>query len=147
MKRLGLLLTMAVALSSCATMPRTHEHYPHRDRKRGQYERPVGGDRDRHGCLPSAGYTWSVLYNDCVRLFEDGIRLNPVSYRRNEAVISAFVLMGRGKHQAELFLPDKKKSVLLERTRDGVIYKKGKYLYDARRRELYVNNKLKYSHR
>ncbi len=27
----------------------------------------VGGDRDSHGCIPSAGYTWCAPLNKCVR--------------------------------------------------------------------------------
>lgn len=32
----------------------------------------VGGDRDEHGCIGSAGYTWSYALHDCVRLWEAG---------------------------------------------------------------------------
>ncbi|MDZ7900749.1 MAG: hypothetical protein U5N85_22315 [Arcicella sp.] len=30
----------------------------------------VGNDKDKYGCIGSAGYTWSVLKKDCVRSFE-----------------------------------------------------------------------------
>jgi hypothetical protein len=30
----------------------------------------VGGDRDAHGCLPSAGYQWCERENACVRPWE-----------------------------------------------------------------------------
>lgn len=30
----------------------------------------VGGDRDSHGCIGSAGYTWSTSTNNCVRSWE-----------------------------------------------------------------------------
>ena len=36
----------------------------------------VGGDSDAHGCKASAGYTWSVVKNECIRIFESGIRLD-----------------------------------------------------------------------
>lgn len=32
----------------------------------------VGGNRDEHGCIGSAGYTWSYALHDCVRLWEAG---------------------------------------------------------------------------
>ena len=35
----------------------------------------VGGDRDAHNCIPSAGYVWSVTRNSCVRTWEVGTRL------------------------------------------------------------------------
>lgn len=31
----------------------------------------VGNDRDKHGCISSAGYTWSQAQNKCVRLWEE----------------------------------------------------------------------------
>ena len=36
----------------------------------------VGSDRDEHGCIPSAGYTWSYALHDCVRLWEVGMRFD-----------------------------------------------------------------------
>ena len=30
----------------------------------------VGGDRDEHGCIGSAGYVWCEVQQDCIRLFE-----------------------------------------------------------------------------
>ena len=30
----------------------------------------VGNDRNKHGCIGSDGYTWSVLEKECVRSFE-----------------------------------------------------------------------------
>ncbi len=31
----------------------------------------LGGDRDSHGCIPSAGYTWSEEKQKCVRPWEE----------------------------------------------------------------------------
>ena len=31
---------------------------------------PVGGDRDRHGCLGSGGYAWCPAIGECVRSWE-----------------------------------------------------------------------------
>jgi len=30
----------------------------------------VGADRDKHGCIRSAGYTWSEINKECLRPFE-----------------------------------------------------------------------------
>ena len=35
----------------------------------------LGGDRDEHGCIGSAGYVWCEVQQDCIRLFEKGIRM------------------------------------------------------------------------
>ena len=32
----------------------------------------VGGDKDEHGCIPSAGYTWCESKEECLRPWEDG---------------------------------------------------------------------------
>jgi hypothetical protein len=32
----------------------------------------VGGDRDEHGCIGSAGYVWDEARQDCVRPWEVG---------------------------------------------------------------------------
>ena len=31
-----------------------------------------GADRDDHGCIASAGYTWSYALHDCIRVWEQG---------------------------------------------------------------------------
>ena len=71
-------------------------------------EQLVGGDRDKHGCIGSAGYTWSNIQNKCVRIFEVGIRLNPSQLEPNQAVISAFILFNKNQRKAELFISNQK---------------------------------------
>lgn len=71
----------------------------------GQNALPAGSDRDAHGCIASAGYTYSSVQARCVRLWEEGVRLDPVSARPAEAVFSAFVLLSKDGARAELFLP------------------------------------------
>jgi hypothetical protein len=68
----------------------------------------VGGDQDKHGCKGSAGYTWSTVKNNCIRVFEEGIRLNPLDSTLNQTV-SAFVVFANeaneNEGESELFLP------------------------------------------
>ena len=61
-----------------------------------QQEMMVGGDRDEHGCIGSAGYSWSALRGECIQVFEVGTRLNPVDVEQEEAVISAFIVSKEG---------------------------------------------------
>lgn len=77
-------------------------------------EQKVGADKDTHGCLTSAGYTWSVVKDSCVRLFEAGIRLQPQDTAMDQTV-SAFIIFNTDQTKAELFLPGKEGSLLLER--------------------------------
>lgn len=71
----------------------------------------TGADRDSHGCIGSAGYTWSTVKNDCIRIFEDGIRLNDAV--NPNATMSAFAVFSTDKKQAEIFLPEQKKPILM----------------------------------
>ncbi len=34
-------------------------------------DNPLGSDRDEHGCIPSAGYSWCEPKNKCLRLWEE----------------------------------------------------------------------------
>lgn len=62
----------------------------------------VGNDQDAHGCRASAGYQWSPLTSQCVRLFEQAIRLQSL---KDGETGSAFVLFNADQSQAELTLP------------------------------------------
>lgn len=59
MKLYSSLLAFAL-LSACATQPKPAP-IP---------VQIVGGDRDVHGCIPSAGYTWCERESACVRPWE-----------------------------------------------------------------------------
>jgi hypothetical protein len=38
----------------------------------GQKQKPLlGGDRDKHGCLGSAGYSWCEKKHKCIRPWEE----------------------------------------------------------------------------
>ncbi|MCL5435819.1 MAG: hypothetical protein M1275_01955 [Patescibacteria group bacterium] len=37
----------------------------------------VGGDRDEHGCIGSAGYSWCEPKNKCLRVWEESCYANP----------------------------------------------------------------------
>jgi hypothetical protein len=74
----------------------------------------VGNDVDAHGCKPSAGYTWSVVKNECIQIFNAGIRLDAKA-KGLDTTMSAFVVFKSetDESQAELYLPSQKTSILL----------------------------------
>ncbi|MGY3857515.1 hypothetical protein [Aeromonas intestinalis] len=76
----------------------------------------VGNDQDDHGCRASAGYQWSALTNQCVRLFEQAIRLQPLASGETG---SAFVLFNGDQSQAELTLPDGEQVRLVRQGEEG----------------------------
>ena len=72
----------------------------------------VGADRDEHGCIASAGYTYSVVRQECIRVWEEGIALKPV-IQLEEPVLVAYVVRSANWQNAEVFLPGQEGSLLL----------------------------------
>lgn len=77
-----------------------------------------GSDKDAHGCKASAGFTWSILKQTCIRTFESCTRLNKLQPSGN-AQISAFVLFSADNSKAELFMPGSSNSFVLLRNNTG----------------------------
>lgn len=78
----------------------------------------VGGDKDANGCKGSAGYQWSTVRNECIRVFESGIRLNPKAADL-DTTVSAFIVFKSDveDEKVELFLPGNKESILLNKVK------------------------------
>jgi hypothetical protein len=74
----------------------------------------TGNDRDEHGCIGSAGYTWSEVRKDCIRLFEDGMEVKDARSPEGEATYAVF---SRDSSKVEIFAVYNKKSSML--VRDG----------------------------
>lgn len=66
----------------------------------------IGGDRDTHGCIASAGYIWSEPLSQCIRPWElysvdvetidtGDTRLNQILKGRSDSIVSSF------RHDAE----------------------------------------------
>ena len=72
----------------------------------------VGADRDAHGCIASAGYTYSVVRQDCIRLWEQATSLAPTVVLGNPA-LPAYVIRSANWQHAEVFLPGQDDSVVL----------------------------------
>lgn len=71
----------------------------------------VGADSDEHGCKASAGYTWSEVLKDCIRVFEKGIRTEAVDGSND----SAFIVFGPDSTQVELFFSNRQPNEILDR--------------------------------
>lgn len=126
-KSLVFMLLGFIFLTSCEFKIETQKAEEEPSIQKVEEEHKDGGDSDDHGCKASAGYTWSQIKGECIRLFEDGKRYNPKVSDSNEAVISAFVVYGIDLNNAELFLPNLKKSVQLSKDEEGN-YSNSKYL-------------------
>lgn len=81
----------------------------------------VGNDRDEHGCIKSAGYTWSNLKYRCIRLFEDGIKLIPAGPNAHQdditgLILNSYLIFSNDQMHAELYQPNQSQPVLFHKT-------------------------------
>lgn len=84
----------------------------------------VGADSDDHDCKASAGYTWSILKKDCIRIFEIGTKLYHFEDDKTHTTVAYVIFDG---DKAELFLDTQKESIVLERKSEGDSWIKDDY--------------------
>ncbi len=111
--------------------------------------RRVGVAEDAHGCNAAAGYTWSDVRRECVRLFEAGIPMKSVN--NPEDALVAYVVFSADSLKAEVFVPGENQHPVLERraAADGYVWNQedddtfnlhkmdGKWVIDQREKSLY----------
>jgi len=106
----------------------------------------VGGERDDHGCFISAGEVWSKIRQECVQIFNVGLRLNPVEDQdKDDAVFSSFVLLNEDGTELELFLPGEDRTSVILSSSDQSIYTNGAYEYNSSDSTLYIDGEASYS--
>ncbi len=106
-----------------------------------QTQPKAGADKDAHGCIASAGYTYSELKKECIRTFEQKIQLKEIATKGN---YTAAVLFNKDQSKAEIFLKEEKTSVILKRTAKG-LWKNADYtLTQSKGFVLSKNNKAVY---
>jgi hypothetical protein len=113
MKKMFLFLVMASAIS-CGK--KVSQENGSKTPKEPQKEAVAGGDSDSHGCKASAGYTWSTLKKECIRIFENSTRLDHAEDGKTYTTASYVIFDG---NKAELFLDTQKESIILERKSEG----------------------------
>jgi hypothetical protein len=76
----------------------------------------TGNDRNPHDCIGSAGYTWSVVKNRCIRIFEEGSPF--FSYDQSSGAIDstqvAYVVLSDDLSKAEVFFGNTDKPVVMD---------------------------------
>lgn len=91
----------------------------------------LGGDRDVHGCIGSAGYTYSQIRNNCVKVFEQKIKLKEVGSDKSYSTMTA-VIFNKNMNRAEVFIPEgAAKSIILEREGKSKIWKSGSHIKET----------------
>ena len=99
----------------------------------------AGSDRDAHGCIASAGYSYSELKKECIRTFEQKIQLKEIASKGN---YNAAVVFNNDQSKAEIFLKEEKRSVILKRAAKG-IWKNGTYSLQLKHNIGFVLSKKK----
>ncbi|WP_430613094.1 hypothetical protein [Flavobacterium sp. JP2137] len=114
----------------------------------------LGADLDSNGCAISAGYRWSALRDDCIRVFEEGFRLNPTDIEEGDPAeneledneVSGFVVFDQDRTKAEIFLPNQDNTVLLVEKATTGVYSNQNWELDIRKDwELKYQGVLKYT--
>lgn len=145
MKKHFSILTLTYLLMSCST-PSTQTQ-DSLSVEKATTPPMVGNDADEHGCKASAGYRWSVLRNECIRIFEAGVRLDPVA-KDLEQSLSAFVVIktDSSDQEIELFVPYDEQTIIVKKEATNK-WKNDKYLL-TKVKDTYsiedVNKKLLY---
>lgn len=112
MKKTIALLVVVLAFSSCKLKDAPEEVQDDKVTATAKDSTAVN-DKDENGCLASAGYIWSKVNKECVKVFS-GLQLNPVDKPDNEdETLSAYVLFSEDLKQAEVFLPTETSSIIL----------------------------------
>ncbi|MEE6031560.1 hypothetical protein [Avibacterium paragallinarum] len=88
----------------------------------------VGADRDEKGCIPSAGYTWSELKQQCIQPFSIAdIRLTDPE----NPTLAVYVILAEEQGKAEVFSANLPQNLILDAVKGG---------YAAKDKSLYLLN-------
>ena len=118
MKKISIILLLSLSIISCKQKD-SSELEEKSNTSKLKDTTMVGADQDENGCLASAGYTWSEVNKECVKIFT-GIQLNPAKDLANEEmVLCAYVLFNENGNEAEVFLPNEESIVLTKSTKNS----------------------------
>lgn len=112
----------------------------------------AGADVDAKGCKASAGYTWSELNQQCIRIWEEGVAFEPVDTTDPDQW--AFVVFSDDKPLAELYWGDQRAVLNVQPAEEGdispvVMKNTAKGIEVLRTKDVYVlriNGKAAYTH-
>lgn len=83
----------------------------------------LGGQQDAHGCLPSAGQTYSHIKQQCVQVFDIAdIRLADPTNQ----TLAVYGILSDDKQQVEIFAADLPENSILQAVKGGYASQDGK---------------------
>ncbi len=105
-----------------------------------QIDNIVGADQDAHGCKSSAGYVWSEVKQDCIRVWEIGVSLSNIANKEN----NCFVVFSNDSTNVELFNVSNSKNIII--AQKDTYWEGGAYRLTKSDKEykLYISGELKF---
>ena len=106
----------------------------------------MGADKDKHGCIGSAGYVYSAIKNDCIRVFEQNVTLSQINPIGTSTSIAA-IIFSKDSLKVEVFLPNYNSGQIFNKqVSNGKSYwLKGNLILKRKKSfELFENSKLLY---
>jgi hypothetical protein len=110
MKLLSILVVLALLTACTSSTQKTSNS----NKDSSSAPSAAGADADEHGCRASTGFQWSNLREKCIKVFEEGIKLDPGEAITDKTTV-AFVIFNDDNSKAEIFMPSETSSVTLER--------------------------------
>ena len=104
-------VAFAAVLTACSQTPKTTE------------TPMVGGQQDAHGCLPSAGQTYSHIKQQCVQVFD--IAEIKIADPANKT-LAVYGILSEDKQQVEIFAADLPENTILQAVKGGYVSQDGK---------------------
>jgi hypothetical protein len=112
----------------------------------------AGADVDAKGCKASAGYTWSEMKQQCIRIWEESVAFEPVDTTDPDQW--AFVVFSDDKPLAELYWGDQRAVLDVQPAEEGdispvVMKNESKGIEVLRTKDVFVlriNGKAAYTH-
>lgn len=86
-------------------------------------EMMVGGQQDVHGCLPSAGQTYSHIKQQCVQVFD--VAEIKIADPANKT-LAVYGILSEDKQQVEIFAADLPENTILQAVKGGYVSQDGK---------------------
>lgn len=119
MEKCFLFVFILISLVSCKKIEQEVE--PEIVKKQTISDTIENADKDENGCLTAAGYVWSQLNKECIRIYDSAIILYPFANQNNEnETLNAYIVFSKdGGNEAEIFFPNSEKGKIFIRIEEG----------------------------
>lgn len=108
-----LIFSLLFLLFACKDRGMTPDQEEERIKSSLADDKIIDADKDQNGCLATAGYVWSKVKKDCIRIYDVAIPLTPIDNLDTEyEMLSVYFIFNEDQTKAEVYLPKNTESVL-----------------------------------